>query len=109
MNTFNVYIWCFSGIYLTDNSDVGIGVSAPANKLDVEGAMAIGSNYSGTNTAPTNGLIVEGNVGIGSSSSSYPLYATASFYVGFLITQEHLGVITELEVLVHPVLVGVLV
>ena len=47
---------------------VGIGVSAPLNKLDVEGGVAIGSSYSGSTSAPTNGLIVEGNMGVGTSS-----------------------------------------
>jgi hypothetical protein len=47
------------------NGKVGIGVDPAVNKLDVEGAVAIGSTYSGTNTAPTNGVIIEGNVGIG--------------------------------------------
>jgi hypothetical protein len=46
---------------------VGIGstVFAPANMLDVKGAMVIGNNYSGLNTAPANGLLVEGNTGLG--------------------------------------------
>ena len=38
------------------------------NKLDVEGNVAIGAGYSGTNAAPTNGLIVQGQVGIGTAS-----------------------------------------
>ena len=48
----------------TPGDSVGIGAT-PVNKLDVEGSVAIGAAYSGTNTAPANGLIVEGNVGIG--------------------------------------------
>jgi len=44
---------------------VGIGTTRPANKLDVEGAMAVGATYSGTSAGPTNGMIIEGNVGIG--------------------------------------------
>ncbi|OGS33498.1 MAG: hypothetical protein A2474_02760 [Elusimicrobia bacterium RIFOXYC2_FULL_34_12] len=46
---------------------VGIGEPLPVNKLDVYGAVAIGT-YSGTNTAPTYGLIVSGKVGIGNTS-----------------------------------------
>ena len=43
---------------------VGIGTSIPINKLDINGAEAIGSSYAGIQTAPPNGLIVQGNVGI---------------------------------------------
>lgn len=48
--------------------NLGIGVATPVNKLDVEGAVAIGASYSGTSTAPTNGLIVEGGFGVGTAS-----------------------------------------
>ncbi len=44
---------------------VGVGVTNPQNKLDIEGSAVIGSSYSGINTAPTDGLLVEGDVGIG--------------------------------------------
>ena len=50
------------------SNSVGIGVTSPANLLDVEGSVAIGSSYSGTTAAPSNGLIVEGNVGIGENN-----------------------------------------
>jgi hypothetical protein len=45
--------------------NVGIGQTFPLNKLDVEGAVAIGTSFSGNYTAPANGLVVEGKVGIG--------------------------------------------
>jgi hypothetical protein len=51
----------------------GIGVAAPQNRLDVEGAAVIGASYSGTNAAPANGLLVEGSVGIGTTAPSVPL------------------------------------
>ena len=56
-----------SSFNLAATGNVGIGV-VPVNKLDVEGAVAIGASYSGTSTAPADGLIVKGKVGIGTSS-----------------------------------------
>jgi hypothetical protein len=44
---------------ITLTGSLGIGTT-PVNKLDIEGAIAIGAAYSGTRTAPTNGMIVEG-------------------------------------------------
>jgi Chaperone of endosialidase len=58
-------------------NSVGIGTNTPMNKLDVEGGVAIGVTYSGTNTAPTNGLIVEGQIAGGTpspASGSYGLH-----------------------------------
>ena len=52
---------------LNPTDSVGIGTKNAKNKLDVEGAIAIGAGFSGTKTAPANGLIVEGAVGIGTS------------------------------------------
>ena len=71
-----------SGILSQDNTNFfwdntnkrfGIGTSSPQNFLDVEGGVAIGATYSGTNTAPTNGLIIEGNTGIGTESPNTSL------------------------------------
>ncbi|MBM4252935.1 MAG: hypothetical protein FJ146_13265 [Deltaproteobacteria bacterium] len=55
------------------SGNVGIGASAPNNKLDVAGSLAIGAVYGGGTsasgfTAPTNGMIVQGNVGIGTTN-----------------------------------------
>lgn len=55
------------------NGKVGFGTTNPVNKVDIEGALAVGATYSGTNTAPVNGLLVEGNVGIGTTSPDAPL------------------------------------
>ncbi|MFQ6091788.1 MAG: hypothetical protein ACE5OR_03755 [bacterium] len=52
--------------YVSDR--IGIGATDPKNKLDVEGAMVVGSAYSGSSTAPTNGMLVQGNVGIGATN-----------------------------------------
>ena len=57
---------------LAVKGNVGIGTSAPKNKLDIGGGAVIGAAYSGTKTASSNGLLVQGNVGIG-RSPSYPL------------------------------------
>lgn len=63
-----------TNIMKLDNwGNIGIGTTAPVNKLDVEGALAVGATYSGTTTAPTNGAIIEGNVGIGTTAPDRPL------------------------------------
>jgi hypothetical protein len=49
------------------SGNVGIGTTGPQNKLDVSGALALGS-YAGLYTAPSNGAIISGNVGIGTTS-----------------------------------------
>ncbi len=65
---------------ITDNGNVGIGIIAPANKLDIKGALAIGGNFSGT-TAPTNGAIIEGPVGIGTTTPSEKLEVVGSIKI----------------------------
>lgn len=85
-NSIDFYVWNFgtdaSGTVGTKHvmsidgygtGGVGIGTTNPLNKLDVEGAAAIGATYSGSSTAPTNGLIIEGNVGIGTSNPTQKL------------------------------------
>lgn len=60
-------------LFISSGNAVGIGLSNPINRLDVEGGAAIGSGYAGTITAPTNGMVVQGNVGIGTNSPLFPL------------------------------------
>ena len=51
---------------------IGTGTAPPKNKLDVGGAMALGS-FAGSSAAPSNGLIVSGNVGIGDGTPGQEL------------------------------------
>ena len=67
---------------LASNGFLGIGTNSPANRLDVEGGLAVGASYSGTNPAPTNGVIIEGNVGIGTSSPANRLDVEGGMAVG---------------------------
>ncbi|MEK7574119.1 MAG: hypothetical protein AAB514_01140, partial [Patescibacteria group bacterium] len=69
------YVGKFTGTGTIGNSlifdngtNVGIGTASPANKLDIEGGLAVGATYSGISIAPTNGMIVEGKVGIGTTN-----------------------------------------
>lgn len=52
---------------------LGVGTTDPANKLDVNGSVAIGA-YAGNNVAPASSLIVSGNVGIRTSTPYAPLH-----------------------------------
>ncbi|HTB11092.1 MAG TPA: tail fiber domain-containing protein [Bryobacteraceae bacterium] len=52
--------------------EVGIGTASPANTLDVNGSLAVGT-YAGTATGSSNELIVGGNVGIGTTAPGSPL------------------------------------
>ncbi|WP_156944184.1 hypothetical protein [Bradyrhizobium sp. Ec3.3] len=51
------------------SAKVGLGTTAPLNKLDVSGGEVVGAGYIGTTTAPSNGLIVQGSVGIGTQTA----------------------------------------
>jgi len=51
------------------DGNASIGTTTAVNRLDVEGAAAIGATYSGSSTAPSNGLLVEGAVRIGTTAS----------------------------------------
>jgi len=65
-NNYGVYVKGSQDSYFEGN--VGIGTDSPLNKVDVSGAMVIGSSYAGVETAPTDGLLVEGKVGINNTS-----------------------------------------
>ncbi len=54
-----------SRLFIDATGNTGIGTTSPANRLDVEGGLAVGATYSGTSPAPSNGAIIEGDVRIG--------------------------------------------
>ncbi len=58
---------------ITNWGGVGIGTLFPANYLDINGNMAIGSAYAENETAPANGAIIQGNVGIGKANPTTKL------------------------------------
>jgi len=74
------------------SGNVGIGTTTPVNKLDVEGGLAVGATYSGTNAAPTNGLLVEGGVGIGTTTVSYGKVMIASSSVPLAFQETDVSV-----------------
>lgn len=49
---------------------VGIGLTNPANRLDVKGGVAIGSSYAGSISVPTDGLVIEGKTVIGGTAAN---------------------------------------
>ncbi|QSH39715.1 tail fiber domain-containing protein [Candidatus Kaiserbacteria bacterium] len=54
-------------LYIDSSANmIGIGDPTPSNKLDVQGALRVGSGYNNV-VAPSNGAIIEGNVGIGTT------------------------------------------
>ncbi|MEM9525888.1 MAG: tail fiber domain-containing protein, partial [Bacteroidota bacterium] len=69
-------------IHVDQIGNVGLGTNTPKNKLDVEGGLAIGSAYSGTEMAPTNGAIIEGNVGLGTLTPKNKLDIEGGVAVG---------------------------
>jgi hypothetical protein len=59
--------------FITNGGLMGLATSAPKNRLDVSGALAVGSGYAGTATAPADGAIFKGDVGIGTTAPSATL------------------------------------
>jgi hypothetical protein len=87
------------GFRLKNGGNLGIGTNNPQNKLDVEGGVAIGSTYSGTNSAPTNGLLVEGTVGIGTNNPQQKLHiaGTSATNTGNPSTQNVISPTVRIE------------
>jgi hypothetical protein len=72
-----------SNAYLADSSkSVSIGRKVFRNKLDVNGALGVGSGYAGVSSAPTDGMIVKGNVGLGTTTVRNKLDVEGSVAIG---------------------------
>ena len=69
--------------YLAGN--VGINTTSPANKLDVNGSLAVGT-YAGTASGASNELIVSGGVGIGTTNPGTAALAVMNGNVGIGLT-----------------------
>ena len=58
---------CVTGMF-AEAQNVGVGQLNPISKIDISGNATIGSGYSGTSAAPANGMNIQGAVVIGSSA-----------------------------------------
>jgi hypothetical protein len=67
--------------------NVGIGTSSPANALDVNGSLAVGT-YAGTVTGASNELIVGGNVGINTTAPQVKLDLAGSLATNTTGTED---------------------
>jgi hypothetical protein len=87
---FEWYIHTTEKMRIDKTGNLGVGTATPVNKLDVEGAVAIGATYSGTSTAPTNGCIIEGQLGVGTASptASFSIHAAAGVFAGPATTHD---------------------
>lgn len=78
---------------LLQAQNVGIGQAIPVNKLDVNGALSVGTAYSGVSSAPANGAIIQGNTGIGIAAPAHRLHVVGDVRIeGNFINQEITGV-----------------
>ncbi|MBX2946411.1 MAG: tail fiber domain-containing protein [Cyclobacteriaceae bacterium] len=74
-------IWDNTGLayrlVINPSGNVGLGTTAPANKLSVSGNAAIGASYA-TVAAPANSLVVQGSLGVGTNSPGRIIHALGS-------------------------------
>ena len=57
---------------IDSNGNVGIGTTTPANALDVNGSLAIGT-YAGTTVSTSSSIAVPNKIGIGTASPNFKL------------------------------------
>ena len=73
-------------LVVTQSGNIGIATLTPANALDVNGSVAIGT-YAGSSTGPANGLAVSGNIAIGTTTTAAKLgIQAAANQTGVLVT-----------------------
>lgn len=74
-------IWDNTGLayrlVINPSGNVGLGTTAPANRLSVSGNAAIGASYA-TVAAPANSLVVQGSLGVGTNSPGRIIHALGS-------------------------------
>ena len=61
---------------VVSGNKVGVGTSAPASELSVNGGVSVGDTYT-TTAAPADGAIIVGHVGIGTNNPDYRLTVDA--------------------------------
>ena len=54
-------------VTIKEDGKIGVGVTTPQSKMDIEGNLCVGSTFSGTTGAPSNGALIEGLTVIGSN------------------------------------------
>lgn len=64
------------------SGNVGVGTTLSLNKLDVAGAISVGTTNAGYFTAPANGMLVQGNVGIGTTAPQSALTLGGNAHLG---------------------------
>ncbi|MBF0522596.1 MAG: hypothetical protein HQL24_06015, partial [Candidatus Omnitrophica bacterium] len=87
------------GLFQGNDGDVGIGTTGVTNKLDVNGAIAVGTYASSAvRTAPTSGMAISGNVGIGTATATNNLQVVGAVAIGtsaFNVSAPTTGLLVE--------------
>lgn len=67
---------------LINEGKLGINEGTPASTLSVDGGVAVGSTYAGSNAAATDNLIVEGQVGVNTPTPGADLDVEGTIWCG---------------------------